>query len=307
MRPGEFDLAVQLGCLRTLPGPAGGPPTVAREEIARLLSAEDRMAALRRRVSTVGTRTGAELISISPQRFTRLARTGRLVPVRFYLNRYRKVVWRYLADDVEEFARSHPELLTGRTDPELRALLDAGADRRPRTWRGKRLGLALRITTDPWERAAAAAVHLDPSALAELVPDAVERSRLDGLRPRLGCPRPASAPARELVERLTRADAPDEIEWYGTLLAQQLDEARRERPAPRPGPRTPTAWPPPASLTDLPDAGARPVIPAPLGAMAGSAPPGRPSVPARPPQGPRRPRGRRLLDRLRRGSRKAPA
>ncbi|MFF3554869.1 DUF6397 family protein [Streptomyces tsukubensis] len=314
LRPGEFDLAVHLGCVRTLPGPAGDPPRVARDEIARLRSTDDRSEALRRRVHTVGTRTGAELISVSPQRFTRLARTGHLVPVRFHLNRYRAVVWRYLADDVEEFARARPELLTGRTDPELRALLDAGADRRPRNWRGKRLGLALRFTSDPWERAAAVAALLAPSALAELVPDPFERSRLDGLRPRLGCPRPVSAPARELVERLVRATEADETAWYGTLLAQQLDEARAERPADGPGSRGPSYCPPHGSPVGRAPAVRPPVPPRPAVAeppvaragIAASGPPGRPPVPARPPRAPRS-RGLRLLERLRRGSRKAPA
>ncbi|MFJ8232884.1 DUF6397 family protein [Streptomyces sp. NPDC094448] len=309
LRPGEFDLAVHLGCVRTLPGPAADPPRVARDEILRLRGTDDRAEALRRRVHTVGTRTGAELISVSPQRFTRLARTGHLVPVRFHLNRYRAVVWRYLADDVEEFARARPELLTGRTDPQLRALLDAGADRRPRNWRGKRLGLALRITSDPWERSAAVAAFLTPSALAELVPDPVERSRLDGLRPRLGCPRPVSAPARDLVDRLARAADPDEIAWYGTLLAQQLDEARAQHPAPAPGCRGPGHCPPPGSTAArLP--GVRPPIPVRAGVarpdVAASGPPGRPPVPERPLRAPRS-RGLRLLERLRRGSRKAPA
>ncbi len=319
LRPGEFDLAVQLGCVRTLPGPAGEPPRIARDEIARLRSTDDRSEALRRRVHTVGTRTGAELISVSPQRFTRLARTGHLVPVRFHLNRYRAVVWRYLADDVEEFARAHPELLTGRTDPELRALLDAGADRRPRNWRGKRLGLALRFTSDPWERAAAVAAFLAPSALAELVPDPFERSRLHGLRPRTGCPRPVSAPARELVQRLARTTDPDETAWYGTLLAQQLDEARAERPADGPSSRGPSHCPPLGSPAGRVPAARPPVAPRPLVAetavaapaavgtgAAASGPPGRPGGPERPPRAPRS-RGLRLLERLRRGSRKSPA
>lgn len=313
--PGEFELAVHLGCVRTLPGPAGDPPRVAPDEIARLRSTDDRSEALRRRVHTVGTRTGADLISVSPQRFTRLARTGHLVPVRFHLNRYRAVVWRYLADDVEEFARARPELLTGRTDPELRALLDAGADRRPRNWRGKRLGLALRFASDPWERAAAVAAFLAPSVLAELVPDPFERSRLVGLRPRLGCPRPTSAPARELVERLARATDADETAWYGTLLAEQLDEARSDCPADGPGSRGPNCCPPYG-----PPAGRAPAFRPPVPSRsavaesavvgtgaAASGPPGRrPPVPGRPPRAPRS-RGLRLLERLRRGSRKSPA
>lgn len=237
LKRGEFDLAVQLGHVRTTPGASGGPPRVAQDEVDRLRSARAFPDALRERVRTIGTVEGARLISISPARFTRLARTGHFTPIRFYLNRYRAVVWLYLAEELSEFATDHPDLLRGRTPPALRAVLDAGEDRRARNWRGRRLGLLLRRTEDPWERAAAIASVLDPVAVAEVAADPYERSHLRVLRPEPVPGRPESQAAREVVERLLRADHPDEILWHRVSLAEALREARELRPAPRPAPR----------------------------------------------------------------------
>ncbi|MFF3247235.1 DUF6397 family protein [Streptomyces sp. NPDC002870] len=117
-------------------------------------------------------------------------------------------------------------------------MLDAGEDRRARNWRGRRLGLLLRRTEDPWERAAAIASVLDPVAVGEVVPDPYERSRLRVLRPELVPGRPESQAGRELVERLLLADHPDEILWHRVSLAQALREARELRPAPRPATKT---------------------------------------------------------------------
>ncbi|MFF3246426.1 DUF6397 family protein [Streptomyces sp. NPDC002870] len=85
LKRGELDLAVQLGHIRTTPGASGGPPRIDRQEVDRLRGAEGFPDALRERVRTVGTIEGARLISISPARFTRLARTGHCIPIRFYL------------------------------------------------------------------------------------------------------------------------------------------------------------------------------------------------------------------------------
>lgn len=238
LRRGEFDLAVQLGHVRTVRGASGGvsggPPRIARQEVDRLRSAEGFPDALRERVRTIGTVEGARLISISPARFTRLARTGHFTPIRFYLNRYRAVVWLYLAEELSDFAQAHQELLSGRMPPALRTALDGGEDRRARNWRGRRLGLLLRRTEDPWERAAAIASVLDPVAVAEVVADPYERSHLRVLRPELVPGRPESQAAREVVERLLLADHPDEILWHRVSLAEALREARELRAAPRP-------------------------------------------------------------------------
>ncbi|MEW1718100.1 DUF6397 family protein [Streptomyces sp. NPDC093109] len=236
LRRGEFTLAAQLGHIRTTAGAAGagGRRRVSRQEIERLRAAEGFPEALRERVRTVGTAEGAELLSVSQGRFTRLARAGLVAPVSFYLNRYRAVVWLYLADDLRSFAATEPVLLTGRFPEALRAGLDAGEDRRPRNWRGRRVGRLLHESDDPWERAAVAGCVLDPAHLAELVGDPYERAYLNRLRPRLALAHPESEAARETVRRLVVADDPDEIQWHRAVLESLLAEARSARPAPRP-------------------------------------------------------------------------
>ncbi|MEV6399663.1 DUF6397 family protein [Streptomyces sp. NPDC051907] len=238
LKRGELDLAVQLGHIRTVPDAGGGPPRVDQQEIDRLRAAEGFPDSLRERVRTVGTVEGARLIDISPSRFTRLARTGHFTPIRFYLNRYRAVVWLYLAEEVSGFAAAHADLLTGRTPAALRTVLDAGEDRRARNWRSRRLGLLLRRSEDPWQRAAAISCVLDPLTVAEVAPDPYERSHLRVLRPELVPGRPESPAASEVVERLILADHPDEILWHRVSLADALREARALRPAPRPEPKT---------------------------------------------------------------------
>ncbi|GAA2498257.1 DUF6397 family protein [Streptomyces gobitricini] len=235
LKRNEFDLAVQLGHVRTVPGGVdGGRPRVATEEIERLRAAPDFPAGLRDRVRTVGTTSAAELASITGDRFTKLARTGHLTPATFYLNRYRTVVWLYVAGEVREFAARHPELLTGRLPAPVRARLDAGEDVRARNWRARRLGLLLRRADDPWAAAAAIASLLTSDQVAEVVGDPYERAHLDLLRPAPPHARPESLAARDIIDRLQVADDPDEIMWHRMSLALALEEARALRPAPRP-------------------------------------------------------------------------
>lgn len=270
LKRGEFELATQMGHVRTVGGALSGRRRVARGEVERLRRAAGFPGALRERVRTVGTAEGAELMDISPGRFTRLARAGYLVPVRFYLNRYRAVVWLYLAEELRAFASSEPGLLTGRlprtrtrTEPRNRtarvgagscagagagaeAALDAEAaeaagertageeDCRPRNWRGRRIGLLLHESDDRWERAAIVGSVLDPVQLAELVPDPYERACLNRFRPDLAPGRPASEAGREVMGRLLTADDPDEISWHRSSLTALLADARRDRQAPRP-------------------------------------------------------------------------
>ncbi|WP_328584515.1 DUF6397 family protein [Streptomyces sp. NBC_00370] len=238
LKRGEFQLAVQLGHIRTTAGTGSGRRRVAGQEIARLRAVEGFPDTLRERVRTVGTAEGAALIGISPGRFTRLARAGFLIPVRFYLNRYRAVVWLYLAAELAEFGAAESTLLTGPLPPPLRALLDSGEDRRPRNWRGRRVGLLLNERDDPWERAACAGSVLDDAQLAEVVPDSFERAYLDRLRPVLAPGGPATEAGQAALRELLVADRPDEIEWHRTSLAGLLEEARALRPAPgsKPGP-----------------------------------------------------------------------
>lgn len=250
LRRGEFELATQLGHVRTVGGSLSGRRRVARGEVERLRRAAGFPDALRERVRTVGTAEGAELMDISPGRFTRLARAGYLVPVRFYLNRYRAVVWLYLAEELRAFASGEPGLLTGRLPrpstggPDLAAQGAEGRagtveDCRPRNWRGRRIGLLLHESDDRWERAAIVGSVLDPVQLAELVPDPYERASLNRLRPDLAPGRPGSEAGRETVRRLLTADDPDEISWHRSSLTALLVDARRDREAPRPSDTAP--------------------------------------------------------------------
>ncbi|MFC9386707.1 DUF6397 family protein [Streptomyces venezuelae] len=278
LRRDEFRLAVQLGLVRTVPVGEGGRRQVERCELDRLAAAPDFPAGLRERVRAVGTGEAAALLEITPERFTRLARTGHVSPVRFSVNRYRAVVWSYLAEEVAEFGLGRPALLTGRLPLDLRERLAAHEDLRPRNWRARRLGVLLRGTGDPWARAAAIASLLDPVQIAEVVDDPYERAHLDRLRPPAPPGMPVRAGAHEIAERLTRADDPDEILWHRMSLVLALDEARAERPAPYPGESTPDR-----PRTRVPAAaGARPV---PFNAPA-AAVPGIPPVPSVPPSVP---------------------
>ncbi|MFJ1578507.1 DUF6397 family protein [Streptomyces sp. NPDC088182] len=275
LRRGEFELAAQLGHIRTMTsviattagstaGVTLGRRQVTRLEIDRLRAAEGFPDTLRERVRTVGTAEGAALMPVSPGRFAQLARSGFIVPVRFYLNRYRTVVWLYLAEELRSFAAREPALLAGRFPRPLRAGLEAGEDWRPRNWRGRRIGQLLHESGDPWERAAIAGCVLDPVQLAELVADPYERAYLERLRPDLGQGRPESEAARTAVQRLLVADHPDEIQWHRASLDTLLMAARRTRPAPRPGGSLPHAGDPAPRYEERGRAPARAPAPAPV-------------------------------------------
>ncbi|WP_369198504.1 DUF6397 family protein [Streptomyces djakartensis] len=251
LKRGEFDLAVNLGLIRTVPDEGGGGRRVARAEIDRLRAEDGSPGDLRRRVATVGTREGAELMGVAPTRFTALARFGLLVPVRFYLNRYRTVVWLYLAEELGQFAAEagNVQLLTGRrTPPEIREAQKSGQDRRPRNWRGRHIGFLTRQAgDDPWARAAAVASLLDPADVAEVVQDPGERARLDRYRPRLPSHGAPGSPAADLAATLMTASEPDEVAWFRADLAHTLQTARERLPAPPSAVRqTPAIVPRPA-------------------------------------------------------------
>ncbi|WP_328904018.1 DUF6397 family protein [Streptomyces sp. NBC_00441] len=234
LKRNEFDLAVYLGAVRVSSGP-DGRPRAGREEIERLRAQDGFPGALRERVRTVGTAEGAQLLGISPVRFARLARAGCLTPVAFYLNRYRAVVWVYLAQELQALASRSPELLVGNSPSWMRSRLDAGADWRPRNWRSRRIERLLALTDEPWVRAAIVAQSLDPVQLAEVVDDPYERAHLTRVRPEAVFGRRGSVAGREAMERLMPADEPDEILWRRISLITELDAARDARPAPRPG------------------------------------------------------------------------
>ncbi|WP_107474765.1 DUF6397 family protein [Streptomyces sp. EN27] len=235
IRRAEFELAVHLGLIAVVGVPGGGRPRVHEDEVARLREQPGFPDALVERVRTVGTAQGAALLGIAPARFTRLARAGCVSPVTFYLNRYRAVVWLYLADELASFAAREPELLAGRTPPGMRTMLESGVDRRARNWRSQRIDRLLDRTTDPWARTAVQASALDPVQLAEVVDDPYERAYLVRVRPEPVFGRPGSMAAREAMAELMLADDPDEILWRRVNLTLELDAAREGRPAPRPG------------------------------------------------------------------------
>ncbi|OLO29169.1 hypothetical protein PZ61_0200730 [Streptomyces sp. MNU77] len=235
IRRAEFELAVHLGLIAVVGAPGGGRPRVHEEEIARLREQPGFPDGLAERVRTVGTAEGAALLDIAPARFTRLARAGCVSPVTFYLNRYRAVVWLYLADELAAFASREPELLAGRTPLGMRTMLESGADWRPRNWRSQRIDRLLSRTEDPWARTAVQASALDPVQLAEVVDDPYERAYLVRVRPEPVFGRPGSMAAREAMGELMLADDPDEILWRRVNLTLELDAAREDRPAPRPG------------------------------------------------------------------------
>ncbi|MFF2213452.1 DUF6397 family protein [Streptomyces antibioticus] len=254
----EFDLAVHLGQIRTVPDEGGGGRRVLPAEIDRLRARPGFPEALRESVRSVGTGEAAAILGVPATRFTRLARQGVMVPVTFYLNRYRAVVWLYLAEELRQFAadESSAALLTARTPEPMRARLAAGLDLRPRNWRGRHLGFLLRQADDPWQRAGALARFLDPVQIAEIVRDPYERSHLNRFRPApVGHSAPGT-PAAHLVEKLTTADDPDEIGWLRSDLARTVEEARAHHPAPRPA-----MTPRPAQAVQPPVTDARPAPP----------------------------------------------
>ncbi|MFB7455913.1 DUF6397 family protein [Streptomyces sp. NPDC056188] len=245
LKRSEFDLAVHLGHIRTRAAEEGIGRQVDRSEVERLRGEEGFPEALRKRVATVGTREGSAIMEVTAARFTRLARLGLLIPVAFHLNRYRAVVWRYLADELCEFAADAKNApLLSRPLPEaLRGQLDTGLDLRPRNWRGRYLGFLLGQAGDHWERAGALASLLDPVQISEIVTDPYERSHLSRFRP----PPPAhgtpGSPAAHLTERITTAQDPDEIGLLRADLERTMREARIQRPAPRPASRHPDPHP----------------------------------------------------------------
>ncbi|MDC0768675.1 DUF6397 family protein [Streptomyces sp. HD] len=237
LKRSDLDLAVHLGLIRTVPDEGGGGRRVPRSEIERVSSGAGFPDSLLERVEVVGTTQGAHVLDVSAGRFTRLARLGLVVPVNWYLNRYRAVVWLYLVQELKQFAadeKNTPLLKARRTPEGLRGMLDAGVDLRPRNWRGRHRGFLLRQTDDPWQSAGALAAFLDPVQIAEIVPDPYERSHLNRFRPGPPASGAPGSPAAHIAKRIMTADDPDEISLLRADLTAVLEEARDRRPAPRP-------------------------------------------------------------------------
>ncbi|WKV75452.1 DUF6397 family protein [Streptomyces sp. PCS3-D2] len=225
---GELARAVQLGIVRAGPPAAGGAARFTRAELARVRAvAAGPSDTLRRRVEAVaGAQAAAEVLGVGPSRFTRLARCGHLTPVGYRINRYRAVVWLYLASELREFADDRPGMLRGTASAEDRELLAAKGDLRPRTWRGRHVGLLLRRTTDPWARAAVLARVLPEDDLRGAVPDPAERIILAALAPPPPYGHPQVPAAAAVAEGLLRAGPPDEVLRYRTRLEVALAAAR---------------------------------------------------------------------------------
>lgn len=240
LRSGEFELATQLGEVRTIPagsadrpGGTGAPGRrrVPAEEIARLQTEPGFPEALRERIRTVSTTEAAALMGIGPGRALRLTRAGCFGPVRFYVNRYGAVVWLYLASEVADFADREPGLMQGNTPAAMRLMLDGGQDWRARQWRSRRVAQLLGQTEDPWESAAVIAAVLPPEELASVADNPLERTLLRRLRPTLATAITATPAARTAFERVLTADEFDEVMWYRVNLARALETARQEAPA----------------------------------------------------------------------------
>ncbi|MFD7699660.1 DUF6397 family protein [Streptomyces caelestis] len=174
-------------------------------------------------------------------RFTRLARPGPLVPVRFRLPRHHAVVRLRPAEEPRLSAaddRNAP-LLTRRTPESLRRLLDTGADLRPRNRRTRQPGFLLRRAGSPWARAGAVASPLDPLHVAEAVPDPCDRSHLNRIRRPPASHGGPGSPAANLAEEPVTAQDPDEVARLRAGPTRPTEEARAHRPAPRPACRRP--------------------------------------------------------------------
>ncbi|MCI0384215.1 DUF6397 family protein [Streptomyces sp. CNQ085] len=263
IRPRELELAVELGALATVtPRRESHHRRVPVAELTRVCAEKGFPATLRERLRLVGVREGAGLLGVTPVRFARLARAGCFGPVRFSLNRYRAVVWLYLAGELREVAEHQPALLRGALPEGLRRILAEGEDWRPRHWRNRRIARAAARTDDPWAVAAAHAAVLTSEVLEEAVSDPAERARLEELRPELTTARPESFAARRVVRELLTADGEEEILWHRLGLASALSTARSARPLSRPE-GEPRPSPPPAGGPSSHEPGAAAVRAAP--------------------------------------------
>lgn len=223
----EFARAVQLGIVRAGPPTPGGAARFTRTELERVRSSEQSQGGLRGRVETVGGADAtAAVLGIGPSRFIRLSRCGHLTPVGYRINRYRAVVWLYLTAELRDFAARKPDMLRGIAPPADRELMAAKADLRPRKWRERHVGLLLRRTADPWERAAVLASVLPERDRRETVPDPAERIVLAALAPPPPYGHPQVPAAAAVAARLLEAEPPDEIDWYRTSLDFALTGAR---------------------------------------------------------------------------------
>ncbi|MET9881715.1 DUF6397 family protein [Streptomyces sp. NPDC006430] len=223
----EFARAVELGIVHAGQPTRCGAARYTGAELDRVAASEGFPDALRERVETVaGAEAAGRVLGISPGRFTRLARCGHITPVGYRINRYRTVVWLYLAAELRDFAARDQGMLRGSAPPTDRELMAAHADLRPRKWRGRHVGLLLRRTTDPWGRAAVLASVLPEEEVRAAVPDPAERIVLAALAPPPPYGHPQIPAAAAVADRLLTAEPPAEIHWYRASLDFALSRAR---------------------------------------------------------------------------------
>ncbi|WP_129843573.1 DUF6397 family protein [Streptomyces sp. RFCAC02] len=233
--PAEVEAAVRLGLVRAVACTTSWEPRIPRAEIGRLRAGGGFTPALRRATRLVGATGAADLLAVSPARFTRLARGGCFRPLDFHVTRHRVIAWRYPAAELRAFAERNPGLLRGRAPDSLRRALRRGHDWRPLHWRSRRTAQLAGQAPDAWRRAAVHAAVLAPSALSTAVPDPRERLRLHRLLPPLArsCHGPGTGPVPEetpgflfAVGALLTTTGPDEERHHRERLAIALAEAR---------------------------------------------------------------------------------
>ena len=75
---------------------------------ARLRAEDGHPQPLLDRVRLVSSAEAAKELGVGRERFVRLARAGYVRPVRWYVNRYRALVWMYLAQERARARRAQP-------------------------------------------------------------------------------------------------------------------------------------------------------------------------------------------------------
>lgn len=215
LEAGEFRSALELGEIRADEERGRRIPV---SEVHRLRGEPGFPDGLRARIADVGSYEAAGLLGVTVYRFGRLARAGYLRPVRWYVNRYRTVVWRYLVTELAAFAAGE--------QPGAR-MPDPGADRRARGWRARRVEQLLRDALDPWRRAAvwaALAGGRGAEAASELTAD--EAAYLRRMLPSLHSGGAGWRAAPDVITSLCTAQDPDEAEDARRQLAAALGRAR---------------------------------------------------------------------------------
>ena len=178
----EFDLAEQLGEVRTITTPAGR--RVARAEVDAADGRQGIPGGAARPGAGGRHGGGGPDARHHPGSGSSVWRAaGFFAPVRFYVNRYRPwcgSIWR---PNCEEFATREPDLLTA-VATGVERLAGRRGGRAGQGWRARRIEQLLSRTRDPWARAGVLAAVLGPDELAVAVGDPYDRDHVRQLAPR---------------------------------------------------------------------------------------------------------------------------